>query len=53
MIYRVRMSYIDDSSDWVENIDVPDCENPESYVRQLVEDFNRVESARYGAYRQS
>jgi hypothetical protein len=49
MICKVRMANIDGSSEWVEDIAVPDDEDSESYIKQLVEYFNKEESKIYGA----
>lgn len=46
--YTAIIGHRDGSSQWEEKLSVPDGVDPETYIRELLEDFNAREFHRYG-----
>lgn len=46
--YTAKVGYQDGSYQWEEELAVPDGLDPETYIQAIIEDYNRLESRRYG-----
>lgn len=46
--YTAKVGYQDGSSQWEEELAVPDGLDPETYIQEIIEDYNKLESKRYG-----
>lgn len=46
--FTAVIGYQDGSSQWEEKLSIPEGVDPETYIREMLEDFNGLETERYG-----
>lgn len=47
-VYAVMIGFMDGSSQWEEQLAIPDGVDPEACIRELLIDFNELQTKRYG-----